>query len=204
MSPCPEAPRKHAISTPVTIILEALRRPSRFPTLPPPTSVVTVTDLLCHCHQPPLSLSPTIYVQITLCHRKVPRPPAGPLMRTAAHPASTIDPVSARKKLPTTQNITPPHQAIGSIRFPHRSACLKCFRLGRFGLRAASAGLKCFRLGLVRFPRCISRPEVFSSGSVMTGGPAGPSTRCAHDRPTLPDPVGHVAHGQNAVQRWCP
>ena len=169
MSPCPEALRKRAISTPVTIILEALRRPSRFPTLPPPTSVVTPTNLSCHCHQP-LPLPPTIYVQITLCHRKVPRPPAGPLMRTSAHPASTIDPVSARKKLPTTQNITPPHQAIGSIRFPHR----------------------------------ISRPEVFSFGSVMTGGPAGPSTRCAHDRPALPDPVGHVAHGQNAVQRWCP
>ena len=29
MSPCPEALRKRAISTPVTIILEALRRPLR-------------------------------------------------------------------------------------------------------------------------------------------------------------------------------
>ena len=139
MSPCPEALRKHAISPPVTIILEALRRPSRFPTLPPPTSFVTATKHLC-----PLP-------------RKVPRPPAGPLTRTAAHPASTIDPVSARKKLPTTQNITPPHQVVGSIRFPHRSACIKCFRpgrfprrisrpedfrQGRFGSRAASAGLK--------------------------------------------------------------
>lgn len=93
----------------------------------PPTSFVTATKHLC-----PLP-------------RKVPRPPAGPLTRTAAHPASTIDPVSARKKLPTTQNITPPHQAIGSIRFPHRSACLKCFRLGRF-------------------PRRISRPEDFRQG----------------------------------------
>ena len=194
MSPCPEALRKRAISTPVTIILEALRRPSRFPTLPPPTSLslpptiyVTATNLCCHCHQPFMSPPPTSFVQITLCHRKVPRPPAGPLMRTSAHPASTIDPVSARKKLPTTQNITPPHQAIGSIRFPRRISRPEVFPSGS-----------------VRFPRRISRPEVFSSGSVMTGGPAGPSTRCAHDRPTLPDPVGHVAHGQNAVQRWCP
>ena len=33
----------------------------------------------------------------------------------------------------------------------------------------------------------------------MTGGLAGPSTQCAHDRPSLPDPVGHADHGQNAV-----
>lgn len=94
-----------------------------------------------------LSLPPTSFVQITLCHRKVPRPPAGPLMRTSAHPASTIDPVSARKKLPTIQNITPPHQAVGSIRFPRRISRPEDFRQGRFGFRAASAGLKCFRLG---------------------------------------------------------
>ena len=31
------------------------------------------------------------------------------------------------------------------------------------------------------------------------GGLAGPSTWCAHDRPSLPDPVGHADHGQNAV-----
>ena len=184
MSPCPEALRKRAISPPVTIILEALRRPSRFPTLPPPTSFVTATKHLC-----PLP-------------RKVPRPPAGPLTRTAAHPASTIDPVSARKKLPTTQNITPPHQAIGSIRFTRRISRPEDFRQGRFGLRAASAGMKCFRPS--RFPRRISLHEVFPSGSVMTGGPAGPSTQCARDRPTLPDPVGHANHGHNAVQRWCP
>ena len=30
------------------------------------------------------------------------------------------------------------------------------------------------------------------SASVMTGGPAGPSTQSAHDRPALPDPVGYV------------
>ena len=35
----------------------------------------------------------------------------------------------------------------------------------------------------------------------MTGGFAGPSTQCAHDRPSLPDPVGHADHGQNAVWR---
>ena len=46
--------------------------------------------------------------------------------------------------------------------------------------------------------------RMFPSASVMTGGPAGPSTRCAHDRPALPDPVGHADHGQNAVWRWCP
>ena len=148
MSPCPEALRKRATSPPVTIILEALRRPSRFPTLPPPTSFVTATKHLC-----PLP-------------RKVPRPPAGPLTRTAAHPASTIDPVSARKKLPTTQNITPPHQAIGSIRFPRRISLPEVFssgsvrftrrislpedfRLGQFSFRAASAGLKIsVRVGL--------------------------------------------------------
>ena len=44
----------------------------------------------------------------------------------------------------------------------------------------------------------------FPSASVMTGGPAGPSTRCAHDRPALPDTVGHVDHGQNAVWKGCP
>ncbi len=33
----------------------------------------------------------------------------------------------------------------------------------------------------------------------MTGGLAGPSTQCAHDRPSLPDPIGHADHGQNAV-----
>ena len=33
----------------------------------------------------------------------------------------------------------------------------------------------------------------------MTGGLSGPSTQRAHDRPTLPDPVGHADHGQNAV-----
>lgn len=161
MSPCLEALRKRAISPPVTIILEALRRPSRFPTLPPPTSLslpptiyVTATNLCCHCHQPLchfhqpfMSPPPTSFVQITLCHRKVPRPPAGPLTRTSAHPASTIDPVSARKKLPTTQNITPPHQAVDSIRFPRCISRPEDFRLGRFGSRAASAGLKCFRLG---------------------------------------------------------
>ena len=44
----------------------------------------------------------------------------------------------------------------------------------------------------------------FPSASVMTGGPAGPSTQCAHDRPSLPDPVGHAGHGQNAVRKGCP
>ena len=43
------------------------------------------------------------------------------------------------------------------------------------------------------------RARSFPSASVMTGGPAGPSTQCAHDRPSLPDPVGHADHGQNAV-----
>ena len=33
----------------------------------------------------------------------------------------------------------------------------------------------------------------------MTGGLAGTSTQRAHDRPSLPDPVGHADHGQNAV-----
>ena len=42
------------------------------------------------------------------------------------------------------------------------------------------------------------------SASVMAGGHAGPSTQCARDRPTLPAPVGHPAHGQNALWRWCP
>ena len=44
----------------------------------------------------------------------------------------------------------------------------------------------------------------FPSASVMTGGPAGPSEQDARDRPALPDPVGHVAHGQNAVWSGCP
>ena len=44
----------------------------------------------------------------------------------------------------------------------------------------------------------------FPSASVMTGGPAGPSTQCAHDRPALPDPVGHADHGQNAVWKGRP
>ena len=44
----------------------------------------------------------------------------------------------------------------------------------------------------------------FPPASVMTGGPAGPSTQCAHDRPTLPDPVGRTAHGQNAVRKGRP
>ena len=33
----------------------------------------------------------------------------------------------------------------------------------------------------------------------MTGDLAGTSTQRAHDRPSLPDPVGHADHGQNAV-----
>ena len=33
----------------------------------------------------------------------------------------------------------------------------------------------------------------------MTRGLAGTSTQRAHDRPSLPDPVGHADHGQNAV-----
>ena len=181
MSPCPEALRKRAISPPVTIILEALRRPSRFPTLPPPTSLSLPLPLL--------SLPPTIYVQITLCHRKVPRPPAGPLMRTSAHPASTIGQASAREKTPTTQNITPPHQAVGSIRFTRRISRPEVFSSGS-----------------VRFPHRISLPGMksFPSASVMTGGLAGPSTRCAHDRPALPDPVGHASPSQNAVWKGCP
>ena len=39
----------------------------------------------------------------------------------------------------------------------------------------------------------------FPSASVMTGGQAGLSKQDARDRPALPDPVGHVAHGQNAL-----
>ena len=42
------------------------------------------------------------------------------------------------------------------------------------------------------------------SASVMAGGPAGPSTQYARDRPTLPDPVGHANHGHNAVWKGCP
>ena len=44
----------------------------------------------------------------------------------------------------------------------------------------------------------------FPSASVMTGGQAGLSKQDARDRPALPDPVGHVAHGQNAVWKGCP
>ena len=46
--------------------------------------------------------------------------------------------------------------------------------------------------------------RMFPSASVMTGGPAGPSTQSARDRPTLPDPVGHPDHGQNAVWKGRP
>ena len=40
----------------------------------------------------------------------------------------------------------------------------------------------------------------------MTGGPAGPSTQCAHDRPSLPDPVDHATtvrtlSGRGALDR---
>ena len=52
--------------------------------------------------------------------------------------------------------------------------------------------------------RARGRARRIPSASVMTGGPAGPSTQCAHDRPSLPDPVGYADHGQNAVRRWCP
>ena len=44
----------------------------------------------------------------------------------------------------------------------------------------------------------------FPSASVMTGGPAELSEQDARDRPALPDPVGHVAHGQNTVWKGCP
>ena len=52
--------------------------------------------------------------------------------------------------------------------------------------------------------RARGRARRIPSALVTTGGPAEPSTRCAHDRPSLPDPVGHADHGQNAVRRWCP
>ena len=48
------------------------------------------------------------------------------------------------------------------------------------------------------------RARRFPSASVMTGGPAGLSKQDVRDRPSLPDPVGHVAHGQNAVWKGCP
>ena len=48
------------------------------------------------------------------------------------------------------------------------------------------------------------RARRFPSASVMTGGQAGLSKQDACDRPTLPDPVGHVTHGQNAVWKGCP
>ena len=48
------------------------------------------------------------------------------------------------------------------------------------------------------------RARSFPPASVMTGGPTGPSTQCARDRPTLPDPVGHANHGHNAVRKGCP
>ena len=35
----------------------------------------------------------------------------------------------------------------------------------------------------------------FPSASVMTEGPVGPSTQCAYDRPSLPDPVGYADYG---------
>ena len=60
------------------------------------------------------------------------------------------------------------------------------------------------RLGAPAAARARGRARRIPSASVMMGGPAGPSTQCAHDRPSLPDPVGHADHGQNAVRRWCP
>ena len=60
------------------------------------------------------------------------------------------------------------------------------------------------RLGAPAAARARGRARRIPSASVMTGGHAGPSTQCAHDRPSLPDPVGHADHGQNAVRRWCP
>ena len=46
----------------------------------------------------------------------------------------------------------------------------------------------------------------FPSASVMTGGPAGPSTQCAHDRPTLPAPsvaptTARTLSGRGALDR---
>ena len=60
------------------------------------------------------------------------------------------------------------------------------------------------RLGAPAAARARGRARRIPSASVMTGGPAGPSTQCAHDRHSQPDPVGHADHGQNAVRRWCP
>ena len=59
-------------------------------------------------------------------------------------------------------------------------------------------------LGAPAAARARGRARRIPSASVMTGGPAGPSTQCAHDRPSLPDPVGHADHGQNAVRKGCP
>ena len=47
---------------------------------------------------------------------------------------------------------------------------------------------------------CKGVARSFPSASVMTEGPAGPSTQCAHDRPSLPDPVGHASPSQNAAE----
>ena len=158
MSPCPEAPRKHAISTPVTIILEALRRPSRFPTLPPPTSVVTVTDLLCHCHRPPLSLSPTSFVTVTnhLC----PDYPLSPQSPAAASRSTDADCCTSRLyHRPGFRTQKAPHH-------PEYHPATSGYRLN--SVSAPISLPEVFPSGSVRFTRRISRPEVFSSwiGSV--------------------------------------
>ncbi len=64
----------------------------------------------------------------------------------------------------------------------------------------------CPRLRFPAYPCSRSSACAFMcpSASVMTGGPAGPSTQCARDRPSLPDPVGHASPSQNAVWKGCP
>ena len=147
---------------------------TRGPAAPKPLSDPAATNLFCHCHQTFMSFatqSPAAACRSTdadFCTSRLYHRPGFSTQKAPHHP----------------QNITPPHQAIGSIRFPRRISLPEVFSSGS-----------------VRFPRRISLPGMksFPSASVMTGGLAGPSTRCAHDRPALPDPVGHAGHGQNAV-----
>ena len=126
--------------------------------------------------------------------------------RSSGPPAVTSSPVfaTARCHCPRhhAKRISPSHH-VRACAVDHVSPSRPAPRLFLFVSPRSRA---CPRLRFPAYPCSRSSACAFMcpSASVMAGGPAGPSTQCARDRPAPPDPVGHADHGQNAVRKGCP